>query len=594
MPSLVWLAITRCTPGGNARNYPLTLQPSSTLNLILRHMKRIGIVLLILVLLGAGLWLFGRPAYRRQKEDRFVRQTQEFMARKDYRNASLAARQTLALDPTNLVACEALAELASLSRAPASVTLELRRRIATIAPTATNRLLLASAALKAQGRPYPLATQILEELGRSATNLPAYHLTAAELALRLNKPGEAESHIEAAARLEPANALHQYNLAVLRLSATNTALADAARATLERLRQDTNFGILALRSLAVDRLRAKDWAAAEALSKALVSDPRCAFDDRIQHLTILRERQSHGLPAAVDSLKRLASTNAAEIYALATWMTAHNTAADALRWLTNLPSPVRAQQPLPLAEVDAFIALKDWRGLEAHLKDKPWAEMEFMRQAFLSQAAFEQKNVLSAESRWRAAMREAGSNFGPLMGLLGLADLWKRAPEREELLWRIADRFPENRWTLHLLEQIYTAARNTRGLNRVYAAIVALNPKDVAARNNLATTSFLLKANVSRAHEIAGELYRERPDDPVIASTRALSLHLSGQTQQGLALMQKLKPESLERPAIALYYGVLLAAGGDTVKARKYLDLAEPDQLLPEEKDLLEAARKAH
>ena len=44
---------------------------------------------------------------------------------------------------------------------------------------------------------------------------------------------------------------------------------------------------------------------------------------------------------------------------------------------------------------------------------------------------------------------------------------------------------------------------------------------------------------------------------------------------------------------MALYYGVLLSASGQPAQARKYLDLVQPAKLLPEEKQLLETARKA-
>ena len=116
-----------------------------------------------------------------------------------------------------------------------------------------------------------------------------------------------------------------------------------------------------------------------------------------------------------------------------------------------------------------------------------------------------------------------------------------------------------------------------------------MNPKDFEARNNLAATSLLLKLNVNKAYELAKALYTERPDHAVIASTYAFALHLRGSTREGLAVLQKLKPEALEEPSVALYYGVLLSASGQPAQARKYLDLAQPAKLLPEEKQLLES-----
>ena len=57
-------------------------------------------------------------------------------------------------------------------------------------------------------------------------------------------------------------------------------------------------------------------------------------------------------------------------------------------------------------------------------------------------------------------------------------------------------------------------------------------------------------------------------------------------------MLEKLKPEALETPSVALYYGVLLSASGDTNKAGKYLGIARKADLLPEEKALATEAAK--
>jgi Flp pilus assembly protein TadD len=95
-----------------------------------------------------------------------------------------------------------------------------------------------------------------------------------------------------------------------------------------------------------------------------------------------------------------------------------------------------------------------------------------------------------------------------------------------------------------------------------------------------------------KAHELAKEVFAQNPDQPIIASTYAFSLHLQGRSKEGLAVMQKLKPDVLESPSVALYYGLLLSATGETNKAGKYLDIAQRSDLLPEEKALAAEAVK--
>ena len=96
------------------------------------------------------------------------------------------------------------------------------------------------------------------------------------------------------------------------------------------------------------------------------------------------------------------------------------------------------------------------------------------------------------------------------------------------------------------------------------------------------------------AHKDAAELYAREPANPVFASTYAFSLHLQGKTKEGLEVLRALKPEDLANPAIAVYYGVLLSAAGETQASKDYLDKSDKAFLLPEELALVASARKVN
>ena len=132
------------------------------------------------------------------------------------------------------------------------------------------------------------------------------------------------------------------------------------------------------------------------------------------------------------------------------------------------PAKVRAEQPVPLALVDCYLAKMDWAGLENFLEAQKWGDLEFFRSAFLSRAAAEQNQKLAAEGRWRSAVREAGDRLGPLNALLVMAANWGRQQAREDVLWLIAKRFPGQHWALRELERSYLAEGNTRELNKLY------------------------------------------------------------------------------------------------------------------------------
>jgi Tfp pilus assembly protein PilF len=245
----------------------------------------------VLVFLGLlGLWFYARPAYNQHRETRAVGQAKSYLAKGDYRNAALSARQALQVNPRNLEACRMMAELADRSHSPEA--LDWRRRIVELAPTVQNKLMFASIALRSQGPPYAFATQTLDELKESAGNVAAYHTVLAELALRLKQPAEAATQFEQASRLEPTNELHQLNLAVLQLQSTNAGAPATARATLERLRASTNVGAVALRWLIAESLGRDDFPTAARFSAQLLADPRSLPDDRLQYLSILQKSKN--------------------------------------------------------------------------------------------------------------------------------------------------------------------------------------------------------------------------------------------------------------------------------------------------------------
>jgi hypothetical protein len=215
-----------------------------------------------------------------------------------------------------------------------------------------------------------------------------------------------------------------------------------------------------------------------------------------------------------------------------------------------------------------------------------------MRLGFLARAACRQNMTQTAQARWRLALGHTGSRLGPLLWLLAASEPSGQAPD--PVLWRIVHQFPNELWAWDRLEQFYSRAQDTPALNLVYSELAACRPQDFVAQNNFAATSLLLKRNLTKAHAIARELHVQKPDDLIIASTYALSLHLQGRTQEGLALLQKCPMAALETPPLALYYGVLLAANGQTNLAGRFLSLAQGSALLPEERALaLEAAHQA-
>src|SRR5262249_2378029 len=243
------------------------------------------------------------------------------------------------------------------------------------APTANQHFLLAGAFLPIHPPLFLFPRHILDDLEGPAKDITAYHLVAAELALRCRDFAGAEARFLEAGRLEPANHLHQLNLAVLRLQSTNAAVSADACATLERLRSNPNLGPIALRWLIAGRLGGRELATAERLSRELVGDPRSTMEDRLQYLNILYAARKPELEDYLAAQQHSSVTNASEVYSLSVWMIAHQRLESALQWLTNCPVKLRAEQPVPLALVNCYVAKKDWRALEAFLTSEKWSDL---------------------------------------------------------------------------------------------------------------------------------------------------------------------------------------------------------------------------
>ena len=259
-----------------------------------------------------------------------------------------------------------------------------------------------------------------------------------------------------------------------------------------------------------------------------------------------------------------------------------------------MPRQVSSRGFLPLAQADAYVALGKWKDLETYLEAEHWAGQEDVRLAMLALALRKEASKQGSALAWDRAVRVASDAPTALSVLAQLAVDWGWLPEAEQVLWNAASKSPKLAWPLTWLQNLYVAHGDTAGLRRVYQALMQRDPKDELARNNFAMLSLLSGKDLPTAHEYAAELYAREPANPVFASTYAFSLHLQGKTKEGVEVLRAMKPEDLANPAIAVYYGVLLSAAGETQASRDYLDKSNKAFLLPEELALVTSARKVN
>jgi Flp pilus assembly protein TadD len=548
--------------------------------------------LVVLLLAAVAGYKYGMPPYRRYVERQYARQAEQFILKGDFPRAYLRAQQVLQINPDNPAACRVNADLADWANSPFAIYW--RQRTVLLEPTPTNRLALASTALRAERFPYATAAKALDEIEPPFRRTANYHMVAGALAIKLNNLSEAEQHYAEALKLQPDSPATRMSLAVVQLQSKDPKVIADSRITLELLNTDGKLGILPLRSLVAESVKMRDFTRAERLSRQVLTNAQASFGDRMLHLAILHAGGQTNFQSFLKATQQKALGHPIYIGELASWLNDFGFASQAIAWLHELPRQVTSQGLIPLALADSYVALRKWKELETYLEAEHWMGLEHVRIAMLTLAIRNQLGNQRSAFAWDRAVGLASKDPGALNMLAQLALNWGWRSEAEQVLWHAAFKFPKQAWPLAALQNFYIGQRDTAGFRRVCQTCMQRDPKDKLARNNFAMLSLLSGKEVPAAHQYAAELYAGEPGNPVFASTYAFSLHLQGKTKEGLAVFRALKPTDLDNPAVAVYYGVLLSAAGEVRASKNYLDMSGKALLMPEELALVASAKKVN
>jgi tetratricopeptide (TPR) repeat protein len=275
---------------------------------------------------------------------------------------------------------------------------------------------------------------------------------------------------------------------------------------------------------------------------------------------------------------------------LFSWMSDHENATAAIEFAKTLPAQSVGKWPVAPTLAAAYASLPDWPGLERLTSTTEWSPFDFLRHAYLSRALRGQGKKLPSEQEWIAAQKEASTQPQSLLVLARSAAAWGWETETVDLLWVLAKSEDTRLEALQTLYQHYAKRGDTTGLYRTLLRLMEVLPNDLALQNNFAQISLLIGADVERARKVAAETRSKEPGNGAFVATYAFSLYTSGDVKGALQTMDRLSPDQLRDPSVAVYYGVVLAAAGQKEKAREYLQRAAEATLLPEEKALVEKA----
>jgi predicted Zn-dependent protease len=541
-----------------------------------------------LLLLGYA----GFRSYETWKQKHLLSMAHDFAAKSDLTNARLSLTELLRVNPLNIEATRMMGDLSEPDQL--SDVLFWRERAVELAPhSSDDRLALAAVAL--QLRELTTAATALDGIQESHKNTAAYHSMAGSLAAAANQFAVAEAHFREAIRLEPQNPGPQLSLAVIRLHETNAIAMAEGRDALSRLSSNpTNASLRcqAIRELAIDAIHHHQPEASLALSKRLVEETNAVFTDRLLRLQAFFETQNAELKVEMSSLEREAQEDPAKIQEMVMWQLGKIPPDQSLAWLRSLPSSTQTNPPVARLKAECYVALQDWPGLQACVETGNWGELEAARHAYKARALRGEGSSMAAEGEWKQALHAASGQEATLVQLSRLAAHWNWASESDEILRAIVHEYPNEEWARQALAQSLFATGQTLSLLRLYSQQAKLSPSDLAAKNNVAMTALLLRAEDLNPRQIALELYQESPTNSSFAATYAFSLFQQGKKTEALQVLDRLDPPQLETACVAPCYGILLEATGNHTKAKRYLDLASKIQMLPEERELVDSAKR--
>jgi Flp pilus assembly protein TadD len=499
----------------------------------------------------------------------------------EFMRAEFWTGRAFGVDEQNIEATRLMAEIDEAQNKPAA--LAWRIKVAQREPGNTEDIMAWAKCALRFGQD-EMAVNALKGLPPDFKNRSAeYHELMAGCALAAHETGLAEANFITAAELDHGNPVYRANLSAFHLTnSSSPEIRTAAARDLEGALADSRASLFAARALLADAIRNKDNARAQRFADKLRALPEHTFSDDLSCLeAVMPEPAFH---PALDQIEHRAGSSALWTIEAGEWLNSHGMAAETQRWFAQLPREIQSNVRVQMTAAESHVATYDWNGLETFLVKCRWDDCEFLRRAMLVRC----KRELSQpwQDDWTQLVTDSKAN--PPNGLL-LAQFvigWGWRNEAINLLWDAAARPRTDSQALRYLWNLYSQTNETLELLRVAKAQLDLDPSNPAMKNNYAFLSLLLFGASEPSERLAQEASTANPSVPEWAATYAYALHLAGKESEAKKVMDHLSIEALGRPGIALYYAIVLAANGDTAKARECLSKLNQSGMLPEEQKL--------
>jgi Flp pilus assembly protein TadD len=543
-----------------------------------------SVVLLVGGYIGAKRYAW--PKVKEWRIDRMNKVARDFLAQDDPANALLSARKTLQVSQDNVEAWRIAVAAAKKRQTPD--VLFYQQNLATREPTKENYLELMRLAL--QFNAFQVAGQGIEALAKKAGDDPEFHALAARTYLRTGRTLPAKFHLVALTQLRPTDRTAQLDLAELEVADDPERKDRALRARVRGLADDPALRVRALTLLLKESIKANLRVETSELMTRLQAVPDLGVNERLLLLEAAGVVGGSALTLNLDRLQGEVADKPTDVVRVMEFLSRTNQGEKAVAWYATLPDATKKDEEVKRIVADVLLARRDWAALEAHLKTGSWPEREFLRQALLAYTYRTQARSAEFAEAWKAAVVAIGSDpaKSPVRArlLLQRAEQWKWLHERYDVVWKLFSLNPANVTVRLALAAWEHRQGNTANLNKLYARLIEIEPRDQVARNNFAYTSLLLDSNLARAGLIAAEHAAAFPDDPYLTTTYSFALFKQGKAAEALEKIEKLSPAELSEPDRMLLHAAYLARVGETSRAAELMKGIDLRRLLPEERRL--------
>jgi hypothetical protein len=334
------------------------------------------------------------------------------------------------------------------------------------------------------------------------------------------------------------------------------------------------------------------------------------------HKLLALDLQMHADPTRREALISCAiadwkNADAISLVALATWLDGKG---EYQRQLDTIPLERALQsRDLFLQHLDALGALDRWSEIKQLLESEHFPLDQVMQRMYVARCNARLGEKTASENNWKRALEAAGGDSGKLMILAEYAER-NGANEIAEVAYATAtNESPKLRAAWQGRLRLAQSSGETKEIHAVLTGMLAIWPNDRAIKNDEAYTRLLLLFSNSRNDEapafaglrrggpmtndetlkeieqLAQKLVEQNPTSLPHRTLLALARVRQNRAAEALDVYANIQvvPNALTPSALAVHVAVL-AANGRTDDAKTEAAQIKVDNLLPEEKALIQ------